>query len=98
MTKDKIELSDGVIWSLWGVVLAFAIQVLYDSFGTPFYTNIMPKTIWGTMLMVILVFLVLAYMKPLLRQKSSTENREQHLNPELRLSLKTWIEKTEQKN
>ena len=34
-------------WVLWGLSIAFIIQVMYDFLGEPIFTNIMPKQWWG---------------------------------------------------
>lgn len=62
--KPKFEIKD-VVLSLWSVVLAFIVQVLYDIFGQDFYTDLMPKVWWGVIISIFLSILLLVYMKRL---------------------------------
>jgi len=64
VSKGKIELKD-VILTLWGVALAFSVQVLYDSFSSSSFTSIMPRVWWGIAITVALALLLrwLTYMK-----------------------------------
>jgi hypothetical protein len=54
-----------IVLSLWGVVLAFLVQVLYDNFEQPFYTSKMPKVWWGLLISAVLFLLLLFYMRKL---------------------------------
>ena len=67
MAQKKIRLED-VVLSLWGVVLAFVVQVLYDAMGDPYWTRIMPKTWWGILLAIGMSILLLSYIRRLRRE------------------------------
>jgi len=62
--KKKFRLED-IILTMWGVVLAFTVQVLYDALGEPFWTSKMPKVYWGLGITVGLAILLLFYIKRL---------------------------------
>jgi uncharacterized membrane protein (DUF4010 family) len=56
-----------VLMSLWGVVLAFLVQIMYDGFGDPLYTSIMPKVWWGFILAIGLTILLFVLMRKIIR-------------------------------
>lgn len=74
MSKTKFELRD-VVLSLWGVVLAFTVQVLYDIFGGDFYISIMPRIWWGIGITIGLAVILLYYMKQL-REEDEKQQKE----------------------
>ena len=53
---------EDIVLSLWGVVLAFLVQVVYDTFGNEFWTSIMPKVYWGLAIAGGLTVLLLYYI------------------------------------
>lgn len=64
--KPKLE---DIVLSLWGVALAFVVQVLYDTFGNEFWTSKMPKVYWGLAISIGLSILLLFYIRRLRTNK-----------------------------
>lgn len=68
----KIERRSKFYLLLLGIFLAFVVQVLYDILGGSFYTQFMPKTAWGILIISILAIVLVsirAYMERLSRQE-----------------------------
>ncbi len=51
ISKGGINLSGKtshqLYWIIYGISFAFLVQVMYDFFGEPVFTAIMPKQWWG---------------------------------------------------
>jgi len=53
-----------IVLTLWGVILAFSVQVAYDIFGeNPFYKSIMPKYLWGLAIVIVAFILLIIVVK-----------------------------------
>jgi hypothetical protein len=70
--KRRVETRD-IVLTLLGILVAFGVQVVYDIFGSPPWTTLMPKANWGVLVMAVF-FLGLfgyAYWSP--RDKTEKE-------------------------
>ena len=63
-------------WLLWGIVMAFIIQVLYDVFGQSFYTNIMPHYLWGLLIAIVSIVVLLVWGRRLKKSVNPTPERK----------------------
>jgi len=70
--RRKISDRD-IVLILWGVLIAFAIQVFYDTFDNPVITAIMPKAWWGLMITAIFAFCLFGYIALSSRKEKEKE-------------------------
>jgi len=62
---------------LWGILVAFAVQVFYDSFDSSLFTSIMPKALCGIMIAAVFGICTLLYFYLYLPSRKNKSDKEE---------------------